>query len=741
MATWATISFKFSIFDPLKPPLQIFLGLLETIEAILEALLAIIKAFLIDLTNPFSAIINALIAALRAIINQIESSGLSVLPVLPDFSQPDFGSILASVSGSFAGFESRVASKFHDTSDLFRPQYAPGSSVAMLVFYLGFDDPSQLFSAIMGLNSLFGQHFDISLPAPVGVKIGPINKSGNKIGQFRALFSSDLDKALSIEWRMPEAPSGEGLAGVVNQSVQLFNSFRFPDFIIERTGPFPQDKGPELSTSGDIVQLDIESSTMGPQPNKLIQRYGMTPVSAKAIVTEGPNGKPFRLFPKKFVVSGENLVQGALTGSYAVTDEDPDLVAGKVYYYRIRAYFGDATKYLIASSQALVKASAKKWDNRVYLDFSPGMIGAPSVVVPGFVPRAALATTTFDPYYNILDAVRVGLLLNFEFPPTYPTDSGIQNTAFRNQQRTGWGTLSLLGGQIGQLKAAFTTSDKLNDNYLFTIKARHISNMALTQVYNNPKVLDSLSDKWNTNVKNIVQRFYFSALGGGGVTFATPAVPWGKQWSFIGIVGGMTSSSAQKIDSYLGREESYKVSDLAWSGPVPLSPTLGSTYCTLQERLDLADFLRSAINAAGLQASYLSWQTITIGELFPALLPFMFEFEQFLLSLLRAVNSALQAIVEIIETLLQKVQALKQIVQTILNLLNIMDISVSASVLAVSGSGSADTLLEQFLSSEGKPESSPNGIYSGIVMTAGGPGPGFVAAINAIKFLLTAGQG
>jgi hypothetical protein len=133
--------------------------------------------------------------------------------------------------------------------------------------------------------------------------------------------------------------------------------------------------------------------------------------------------------------------------------------------------------------------------------------------------------------------------------------------------------------------------------------------------------------------------------------------------------------------------------------------------------------------------TYLSWQALTVGDLFPELTAFLFDFEQFLLALLKAVESIIKAIQEIIETLLQKIRALKQIIQTILDILDLLSIELSMSVLFVSGTGDPTTLVSALQASEDKPGDSPYGLHSGVVMTAGGPGPGFIAALDTLAFI------
>jgi hypothetical protein len=120
MSNWNSISFRFDIFKPLKPPVQGVLTVLETVEAILEALLALIKPFMLDLLNPLKALIALLLAAIRAILNQIRSSGFAALLVHPDFNAPSVEGILNSVSGAYPRFESKVIGKFYDQGDIFR---------------------------------------------------------------------------------------------------------------------------------------------------------------------------------------------------------------------------------------------------------------------------------------------------------------------------------------------------------------------------------------------------------------------------------------------------------------------------------------------------------------------------------------------------------------------------------------------------------------------------------------------
>jgi len=781
MAAWSTISFEFNIFDPLKPPLEALLTALEILEAILDALLALLKPFLLDLLNPLNAIVQALIAALNAIINQIESTGLNLLLVHPDTSQPDIGAVFNSIAGGYTAFENKVVQKFFDASDLFRPQYAPGSSVAMMIFYLGAESPGDIMQLIYSILALIKQGVDVTLPAPVDLKVNPTSQSGQIAGQFRSLWGRvpgvDDFVGLTLEWRMPQAPQGTDLGGAINQAVSFYNNIRLPNFIVERTGPFPTEEndifGRPLDPQGSPVLLEMNTSNLGSKVNTATDKWNFPAVRNKVPVRD-VDGSVYRWFPTRYDVAGGNLAEGLLTGSYEFTDDD-NLEPGKTYYYRVRAYFGDPSKYNDAIQALDANADfIKKNGNEPKVQFSGLSLGKPSRVVAGFVPRKTSASARLNPYLDYLDVIRVGLLLNFELPRTYPADSGIEETDFRLSQKTGWGCLACLAGSVSPIKVTFKTSKKVQDNVLFNSKARRLVNMALDKILQSPQLGAILEEKWRGGIQAIVSRFYIQESGAlfsndpvlsyGDVDEETDQGGNNKIWGFPYVVGGITPSSVQQIESYLQLEEFYQATVPAFGvtdsflnvipgsgtvkissgtdagktlflGPVPLSSDYGIPYVTQEERQDLANFIQILTGGIGPITTYLSWQALTVGDLFPELTAFLFDFEQFLLALLKAVESIIKAIQEIIDTLLQKIRALKQIIQTILDIIDLLSIEISMSVLFVSGFGDPTTLVSALQESEDKPGDSPYGLHSGVVMTAGGPGPGFIAALDTLAFI------
>jgi hypothetical protein len=781
MAGWQTIKFNFDIFDPLKPPLETTLTVLETIEAILEALLALIKPFMLDLLNPLKAIIAALLAAIRAIINQIRATGFSILLVHPDFSNPDISGIFYSVAGAYPGFESKVIAKFYDTSDIFRPQYPPGMSVAMLILYLGADSPGDLMGLLFALLDLIQHPIDIGgIPAPVDLKVRPVREGSSAVSQFRDLFGPGLEKALEVEWRMPQMPAGTDVAGFANQFVAFFNQFRFPNFIVERNGPFPQEEGETpRDPRGETVRMEVNSLTMGKIAESTVEKYKFPAVNSKVVVRE-EDGSVHRIFSNKRViqygsdgVANEGnpegnvnsataetvtaLVTGVGTGIYKFLDNDENLVAGRTYYYRIRGFFGNASKYLAMTTPDAVRAERKQGDsaegetgggdggflklngNLPVLKWGPSFnLGKPSRVVKGFVPKPGADDEAFNVYKDVYKAIRAGLLLNFELPPANENDS-----QRRIEQKTGWGTLGMLGGQIGLLKATYDDSDELKDNLGFNATARRLANSVASVIFSQPSLVEILGQQWINGVQETVEQVLGEDENGNKI------VVMSSTWKFIGIIGGITSSTNEKIDAYLAKEDSY--TDLnAFDGPLPIfgvqlpsGESGGSNISSIgvQARLDLATFIRTATSLVSQQIGYMSWYSVTVGDLFPALVPFLEDFLQWLEALLNAINSALQELIDIIETLLQKVRALIQLVEMILAILDLLNITFQVSVLATASSnGSTDTLVQELVASEDKPGDSPYGLHSGMVMTFGGPGQGFITALEVLAFILTLGE-
>ena len=722
MSSWLSLQFNFAPFAPLLPPLQSALVVLETVEAILEALFDIIKVFLLGLLSPLLAIVALLLAAIRVIINQFEASGFSILLVHPDFSRGDFGAVLNSCSGGYTAFETKVVSKFFDLSDSFRPQYPDGSAVAMFVFYIGAETPGDLLGLLMSLLNLIHHTEPITVPAPVNVVVAPVMQGSNGIAQavntFEGLFNTKdasgvpIKKLpyMSVSWQMPTSPPAATGSTFVSSLVSFYNAFRFPNFVVERSS----------NSVGDEVLITLKSQTFGNAQNSLYSKYNFPKPSDQVELKEN-NGNVFRNFPTKFPISSQSgLLEGELTNTYQYIDKDKALIPGNNYWYRVRAYFGNPSAYLNAKSTADILQSTdliRSSGNSRIINYGQGVaMGLPSVVVRGHCPPAA---SDFDVYQNTYDAIRVGLLLNFEFPLASSSDS-----ATVIAQKTGWSSLNTLAGQVAPLKTAYSDSKSLQNSTFFNWAARKIANEIASSSYPKPDLLKMLATKWNKGVGDTVN----SVINAKFV------------WGFVGINGGVTPGAVQKINTYLELESSYGSNPPPFAGPYPLNPIMvGGTDISISasSRQDLSDFINLAIGSSSAGAGYLRWYSVTLGDLFPSLIPFINDFQQFLLNMLKALMSLIAEIAAIMETILTKIRQLEAVLEAIIQIIELLQITVTVAILGVSSdNGSAADLALALTTSDNKPGSSPFGLHSGMVITFGGPGKGFVAAFKALGFVL-----
>lgn len=799
-SSWDSITIEANPLGGLKPPLESTLQVLQAIEAILEALLDLLKIFALDLTNPLRAIIALLLAAIRAIINQIKATGGQFLLVHPDFGAEGLEGMMNSVSGAYPGFESKVVGKFYDTSDIFRPQFPPGSNTAMAVFYIGVDSPGDLIGLIIALLNLINGKIPIVLPpAPVDLKVLPITQSGNSIAQFSRLFDSDLDKALSVEWRMPTPPKGVGPVGAINNISSFLSTFQVPKFIVERT------KTPGGTTILKEVNTQTQGKVLNPRMNTLTTLQVNNKVAVKEEMSGSTTGPTYKHFEKRIDVPNADIVRGAITGKFKFVDDGDDLISGETWYYRIRAYFGNQNQYLSddfndpekVKDSELIKPKLSSFVLRTGSDLSP-----PSQVVVGVVPDVSLASNGFNAYEAVKNAVKAGILLNFEMPrpPRGVPDSARPPTTrapyTRTTQRTGWGTLGFIGNEVGILKKAYPSTNKLKNTIFLEQIVRRVTNTALADLYSKPELMRLLADKWvGPNANTNQQTVTFDSLNStpDSVSAIVDEVLKAQfDWTFFGITGTLTEKIQIRINNeYLAKEDSYSTTTAGNTVPkgkqeqddgVTTTVTLDSpdpdalissfqnfddavtpegvqtletsvtiaepgkffdgppplAVITEEERQALVEFLRIALIPMGGESGYLSWYGFTIGDIFPYLEPFLFDLEQWLKSLLRALGSAIQELIDIIEAILQKIRVLEQIIEIIIQIIDLLNISIRVSVLTYSSSNSsASDLANQILTSENKPSDSPFGLHSGIVLTAGGPGQGFVKALEALFFILS----
>jgi hypothetical protein len=723
---WNTLSVSVAPLKVLKPAFQAVLVTLQFVQSVLEKVLDLLKALAVFLTNPLTAVFALLLASIRLIINQLKATGLSMLVVTPDFNRGSMPAILASVSGAYPGFEKKVVKKFHDSADIFRPSYPDGSSVAMVVFYIGVDSPGDLIGQINALMAFFRDR-NITpgtlLPAPVNLKVSTIAKSDDPLAVtvdattklvnfFKDISSADYQPALMLQWSMPDSPGAANAPGFLNPLISLYSSYKFPHFIIERS---------ELPT-GKQLTTKVQSETGGSDIEQKQKDFGVPSNSAEQIIRDSDGRTVFRFFDSRRRMDTSTNILGFLSNTYEFKDDTVE--AGKKYFYRVRAFYGSPDTYLDASesdfnsdNSGLIRID----QNRPFVFYGNGVtMGRPSSVVKGYAPFPLGGG--WNPYVDLYNATMVGVLLNFDLPPSSVTDS----PAIKDK-KTGWGTLSLIGGVIATYKAVLKNSNSLKNSKLVKAAVRKLTNAVLNGIITNVKTNNDLKSQYN------VLRSKVEATLNTDVTWTFPT------YSIGDLNGGMSASTAVVINNYLLQESKYVDGATTLDGPYPLVSWQAQDVSnfSVSERTLLAAFLNSAYSGLGVVTGYLHWYSVTLGDLFPAFISFIYDLEQFISAVLKAYKNILEDIIKTVENVINKIKQLEKAVRAIIALIDLLSVSLRVSVLGyASASGSADGLADALVSSTNKPSSNPYGLHSGLVLTVGGPGEGIIDTVKALGYVL-----
>jgi hypothetical protein len=734
VSKWENAQLNLEPLKELNPPIKVVLTALQVAEAVLEGVLDILKSVMLAFDNPLNAVVSLLLAAIRLIINQIRATGFAVLFVLPDFSRASPSSILASVSGAYPEFEKKVVYKLQDTSDLFRPDYPEGSSVAMGILYIGADTPGDLLGNIFALVSFFSSdslNIRNFLPAPTNVKVSPVSESTDPVSTFlevgriavRTFTQAGNGKflpSLVVEWSIPSTVSGSSAPGFLNPFIALAASFSFPYFMIERT----------TVPNGKSIDIKVDTPTAGNNIEVIQSRYGNIKNKNTRVLRDSDGITPFRYFEDKFIVETARLVQGGFTNVYRY--EDTTVKPGITYYYRVRAFYGNPSNYVaakegsyIAENLDLIKISG----NTPIMKYGPSYIngvgvlmGKSSSVAAGVAPTSVLGSSV-NPYVDFYNALLCGFLLNMELPPAFPEDSD-----YTRQQKTGWGSLSSAGSVIVSYKLAFKTNLKFQESPLVKAAVRRMVNSVINSFYNNPAAA--------ADVYEALKPLKFKIES----TINNKLISWSwPEYNFGDITGGIPESVKLKINSYLSRENNYIAGQKILQGPYPTFPWSAEnlTNWDATDRAQLGSLISSIFSAFSANAGYLRWYSLTLGDLFPAFIPLVFNLEEFIGAILKSLKSVLQEVNLLIENILTKIRQLEEIINAISAVINLLSVNLTVSVFGfASYDGSTASLASGLTSSENKPVSTPYGLHSGIVVTAGGLGAGPIKIFEALGFIL-----
>lgn len=424
MAEWKALAITppgKDLFEDVRNVLETLLIYLDVVKAVLET----IKAFLVDFGNPIKALIEALIALIKSLIEALKRTGLYAYYDLPNpFKDPSFKRHL----GGYQGFNRRFKQSLLDQQDLSRPQPIQGAlKGGYILIVADAEGPLKLLALLNILLRFFGQEFlKPQYGPPANVKVVPVGEQGDPILAVTKVFTKQVE-ALAIEWSLPSTvppgndPAFGGLA------TQISQEFYPPKWFIEKsTVPLTQEISvDQLSdpTAVGFVTNVVPTTAVDPRSNKLIERK---------IRVHDDYGEPFYKFEFYAIVSPTSnpdmFFAGQLgTFRYIDTAVEP----GKTYYYRVRAFSGELSfETNSGSSQGSLvlpptslEPDFNQGGQERYVwpskdNNSPVVMGRPSPILRGQIVKLP---ADFDVTENIRRIFLAAFALNFHLPLPAPT--------------------------------------------------------------------------------------------------------------------------------------------------------------------------------------------------------------------------------------------------------------------------------------------------------------------------------
>jgi len=730
--SWQNGIIKFSGFD--TEPLDSIIDALQSVEDALQAIIDILQAFMIDV-NPFSigGIINAFIQAIKDFLEQITNSGLFILPIIPDMSRDDLQSIIESIHGGYDKFESKVVGKLLDEADINRPEFNTKMSVAMMVMYMGADYPYELIREIMALMQLLNvANKELFLPAPINVKVNQIKQSGDVVGSFKELFDSDDElnnSSLVVEWTMGSASANvEG--AIINRVTSMISTYSYPNFLIERFE----------SKKKTIVKLDSPGGTFVSKANESIKVYteNSNPLVTTKVSLREKDGSIFNV-PNKVMFydssDGTSNIIDNITDSFKFTDSN--LEPETSYYYRVRACFGDPSKYIEAvddfnsgNDKAFDNYYKKTPANECILEFGGDFhMGRSSLMVDGKIVDAITKvpgslSSDNDLYNQVHTVILAGAILGMDMQPYRQYDDD-----YLVKMKTGFGLLSSLHSDLQMLRGVEKYSYGFARSKLVSISVRKLANKIVESLINNYEFRNDV-------VYKLSEAFEIaSTITHSNVSYML----FYDKTASVGIQNDVL------LDEYLRlplkdpfRVEYAQITSdkqIRLDFPIPLE------HVSYESRQKIADAINQMMVLDSYNSGYLQWRSITVGDLFNTIVPFVMDLINYLDSLMHALKSILSKIIRLLENLKQKINDLKYIIEAIEAIIKMLVLDINVSLLTYSGDATNQDLVDIMRNSDNKPSlNSNNNCHSGIVFLAGGPGSGAVRAVETLAFLLTLGQ-
>lgn len=196
----------------LEPILEPVYDLIDAIDSVLafmiavlniaQAILSVLKAFLVGLLGPIRALVEFLIQTIRNIINDLRQLGVYMASDKNLFVAP-----YSDLVGGYEAYERRMLARFLDSTDPNRPNFSTSSAVLALFAYVSAEDAVLLIKLIFKIIAFFGDNSPKNTrvyPSPTTPRalFGPYGTL-NFTNLSKSLSSDTVPDSVSVSWQMP----------------------------------------------------------------------------------------------------------------------------------------------------------------------------------------------------------------------------------------------------------------------------------------------------------------------------------------------------------------------------------------------------------------------------------------------------------------------------------------------------------------------------------------------------------
>jgi len=156
IGTWQTIRLELPDFlEEIRDLTTTILGTAVTTLQVISSVLDVLKVFATGLLNPLEAILNALKAKIAKFLQDIRQAGIYLHGDFYSLEGPDFPAL----RGGFDQYEARMMARLTDRSDPLRPDFSSDSAALAIFFYVSAEvrNIHRILQLLQQIAALFGR--------------------------------------------------------------------------------------------------------------------------------------------------------------------------------------------------------------------------------------------------------------------------------------------------------------------------------------------------------------------------------------------------------------------------------------------------------------------------------------------------------------------------------------------------------------------------------------------------------